>query len=183
MAFPSQQAGGKSPVPLRTRVAATVLLALCAAAASLAQAQPMPNGPAHAMAHHRAGSERAGGPMMSGRMLDAVGASADQKSRIQAIMARVHEEGRAQHDGERGLHQQMVALLAAPRIDAAAAEDIRQKLQAGRESASKRQLQAMLDASAVLTPEQRQKLADTALSRREMMQRHQQERRALDPKG
>lgn len=167
----------------RYGLAATVVVALAGAWAQPANAQPMPGGAAHAMAHHRMGPGMAGGPMMSGRMLDSVGASADQKARIQDIMTRAHQEGRAQHESERGLHQQLMALMAAPSIDAVAAEGIRQKLQAGREAASKRHLQAMLDASAVLTPEQRQKLAETAKARHDLMQRHQQERRALEPRG
>ena len=38
----------------------------------------------------------------------------------------------------------------------------------------------MLDASAVLTPEQRKQLAERMQQRREMMERHMRERRALD---
>jgi Spy/CpxP family protein refolding chaperone len=41
-------------------------------------------------------------------------------------------------------------------------------------------MQAMLDASAVLTPDQRGKLAERMKQRREMMERHQRERRTLD---
>jgi len=45
-------------------------------------------------------------------------------------------------------------------------------------------MQALLDASAVLTPEQRVQLAERIKQRGDMMQRHQQERRALEqPKG
>jgi protein CpxP len=48
------------------------------------------------------------------------------------------------------------------------------------DAASKRMLQAMLDVSRVLTPEQRAKLAERMQQRREMMQRHDKERRQLD---
>ena len=42
----------------------------------------------------------------------------------------------------------------------------------------------MLDASAVLSPEQRQKMAQKQQQRRDMMERHHRERDALDaPRG
>ena len=77
----------------------------------------------------------------------------------------------------------MMALMAAPQVDAAAAEALRQQLQARRDVASKRQLQAMLDVGAVLTPEQRQKLADRMKSRQDMMKRHHRERQANEPRS
>ena len=39
---------------------------------------------------------------------------------------------------------------------------------------------AMLEISRVLTPEQRKQMADYMLQRRDMMQRHQRERRGID---
>lgn len=52
------------------------------------------------------------------------------------------------------------------------------------DAASRRWTQAMLDVSAVLTPEQRKQMVDRMQQRRDMMQRHQQERRSLQqPKG
>ena len=139
-------------------------------------------GPHHAMAH-RMGPGMAGGPMLSERLLDAVGASADQKSRIKDIMGRARDDSHQQRQADKALHAQMMALMAAPQVDAAAAEGLRQQLQAHRDAASKRHLQAMLDASAVLTPEQRQKLAERAKSHREMMERHHRERDALTPRS
>jgi Spy/CpxP family protein refolding chaperone len=41
-------------------------------------------------------------------------------------------------------------------------------------------MQAMLDVSRVLTPEQRKQLAERMQQRRSMMERHMNERRALD---
>ena len=177
---------------------AAAAMALSGLLLTPAQAQSMPapgaadgmgqhGGPQHAMAHrggpdgHPRGMAHAA--MLSGRALDSVGASAEQKARVHEIFARAHDAGRQQQQGERALHEQMRALMSAPQIDAAAAETLRQRLQAGREAASKRHLQAMLDASAVLTPEQRQKLAQKGQARREMMERHQQERRSLAPHG
>jgi Spy/CpxP family protein refolding chaperone len=59
-----------------------------------------------------------------------------------------------------------------------AAADVRQQ----HDQSSRRWTQAMLDASAVLTPDQRKQLAERMKQRRELMQRHMQERRALEPK-
>ena len=160
---------------------------LLAAAAPPVQAQPAAQPNAHPMAqpiaHHRMGPGMAGDPMMSGRLLDSVGASAEQKTRVQDILKTAHDDIRKQRDGDRELQQQLLALLAAPQVDAAAAEGVRQKLQARHDLASKRRLQALLDAGAVLTPEQRQKVAERLKSRGDMMQRHHREHQATEPRS
>jgi Spy/CpxP family protein refolding chaperone len=51
---------------------------------------------------------------------------------------------------------------------------------AAHDAASKRMTLAMIDISRVLTPEQRKQIAEQMTQRREMMQRHQRERRGLD---
>ena len=148
-------------------------------AAAPAGLQPaMHHGTGHGM-DSRGGAQT----MMSGRLLDAVGASAEQKARIQQIMGQAHDDMVKQRDADRALRQQMMAVMAAPQIDAAAAETLRQQLQARHDAASKRHLQAMLDAGAVLTPEQRAKLAERMKSRQEMMDRHHSERGAADTRG
>jgi Spy/CpxP family protein refolding chaperone len=162
-----------------------LLLALASAAVTpLVQAQPMmgPGGPGgmHGAAMH-AHPGMGPGPMLDGRLLDTVGATADQKAKVHDIFKAAQDDTRKLLDGQREQHQQLMQLLTAPKIDAAAAEALRQKLQAGHDSASKRMLQASLDAAAVLTPEQRQKLGERMKSRRDLMERHQRERRALDP--
>jgi Spy/CpxP family protein refolding chaperone len=53
-------------------------------------------------------------------------------------------------------------------------------MQARQDQASKRMLQAMLEASRVLSPEQRQQLAERANKRGAMAKRHHQERRSLE---
>jgi Spy/CpxP family protein refolding chaperone len=63
-----------------------------------------------------------------------------------------------------------VEIFAAPTVDAAAAESLRQQLLAQHDQASKRVLQAMLDVSKVLTPEQRAKLAERIKQRQAAMQ-------------
>lgn len=168
--------------PLRRLGAATLLLALAGASASAVQAQPAmhPGEGARHAAHHRMGPGMADGPMMLQRALDAVGASAEQKTKVRDIFKAAGDDLRQQRDEGQALRQQMMALMAAPQIDAAAAESLRQQQQARHDAASKRWLQAMLDAHAVLTPEQRQKLAERLKTRHEMMQRHQRERGSVD---
>lgn len=153
---------------------------LLALGAGLAMAQPMarPDGPPpgmHAMGMH------GGHGMMMGRALDAVGATADQKTRIAAIMKIAHDDLAKQREAGKGLHQQMQALLAAPTLDASAVEAVRQKMLAQHDAASRRRMQAMLDAAAVLTADQRAKLAELMKKRMDMAQRHRAERESLNP--
>ena len=173
---------------LHHRVLVPLLFVLAGSAVSLAQAQSLgaggPIGPRDSpvMAHHGMGPGMAGAPMMTDRMLDAAGASAEQKVRVHEILKRAHQDMAQQREGGRELRQQMMALLAAPQIDGAAAESLRQKMLARHDAASKRHLQALLDASAVLTAEQRQKLAERLKARHDLMERHQRERQALEPR-
>jgi Spy/CpxP family protein refolding chaperone len=184
----SQAATSTRQAVLRHRswlaVPALVLL-LGAAGTAIAQAQPMgpgaEGGPgiAHRMGPGM-GHEMGGGHVLPERMLDAAGASADQKAKVHEIFKAARQDMARQHESQRALHQQMTKLLLAPQVDAAAAESLRQQLQAGHDVASKRMLKAMLDASAVLTPEQRQKLGDRMKARHDMMERHQRERHSMD---
>ena len=184
------------PVPAQSRArllnltAATLLVALAGATASVAQAQPMPGagpgcGPGTMQAGMHGGMHGGqmgmhGGPMVSDRLLDAVGATADQKTRVHDIFKAAQDDMRNQREAGGDLRQQMMQLMTAPQVDAAAAEALRQQQLARQDVASKRMLQAMLDARAVLTPEQRQKLAERMKSRHEMMDRHQRERQSVD---
>jgi Spy/CpxP family protein refolding chaperone len=153
--------------------------ALLAAAAAIAQTPPAAPSGAQPAAMHRmhpgmgmgAGMGMGMGmPMVPERMLDAVGASAEQKTRLRDIFKAAGDDMRTQHESARDLHGQMGKLMAAPQVDAAAAETLRQKQLAVHDTVSKRMLQAMLDAQAVLTPEQRAKLAERMAARRDHMQ-------------
>lgn len=151
-------------------------MGLLAAAAALtllpAQADPMPG--------HRHGPGMRGGPegmmgMMGGgmlheRALDAVNASAEQRTQIRQIVDAAQADMRTLREQSRPLHDQARQLFTQPTVDARAAEALRQQWMAQREQASKRMLQALLDASRVLTPEQRAKLAELAAQRRGMME-------------
>jgi Spy/CpxP family protein refolding chaperone len=115
-------------------------------------------------------------------MLDAVNASAEQRTQIRQLAQTARAELRSQHEAGRKLHEQSQALFAQPTIDANQAEALRQQMMALHDKASKRMLQLMLDVSNVLTPEQRKMLADRMAQRHSMMERHRAERDALDPK-
>lgn len=164
----------------------TLVIALGGAACSVAQAQTPPGpgmamhgGPAMAWGDGMRWGGAPGGRMHE-RMLDAAGANAEQKTKVREIFGALGKDMRAMAEAGHSLHQQMGQLLLAPTIDAAAVESLRQQLSAHHDAASKRVTQAMLDAAAVLTPEQRAKLAQFMQHRREMHERHQRERRALE---
>ena len=172
---------------LRRRALAALVFGLAGAVVSLAQAQPVgamaPMGPHGLPAYHGMGPAQAWAPMMTERMLEAAGASPEQKTKVREILKSAHDDLAKLRVGAPDLRQQMMALMVAPQVDAAAAEALRQQMMARHDAASKRLLQAMLEASAVLTPEQRQKLAERMKARRDMMQRHQRERQAIEPRS
>lgn len=161
----------RSVAPWRLAAAALVL-AVAGGAAQMAQA--MPGGPGHHGGHH------GGGMMLHGRVLQSVGATSDQQTRIHDIMKAARDDVRKLHDGAGDLRTQGAQLLAAPTIDARAVEALRVKRLALHDAVSKRMTQAMLDAAAVLTPEQRAKLAEQMSKRRDLMERHRRERDSLD---
>ena len=164
----------------RSRMLAAAALVL-ATAMGAAMAQPMSAGPAmHGGPGMHGGHGLRGGHMI-GPMLDAAGATPEQRAKVQQIMKAAHDELRQQHQAGRASQQQLAQLLTAPQLDPAAIEAARQRASAQRDAASKRMTQAMLDASAVLTPEQRQKVAGQMNMRREMMERHRRERDAMNP--
>ena len=115
----------------------------------------------------------------SGRMLDAVKATPEQRTQIQKIMEGARTDLQAQREAGKPLRDQLMQAMTQPNIDANAVEQVRQKMLAQHDQASKRRMQAMVDAARVLTPEQRKQLAERMSQRRDMMERHQHERRAL----
>ncbi len=171
-------------------MAVTLLVALAAATATVAQAQPTPgpaaggeHGPRHAGMHRMAPGGMMG-PMLPERMLDEVGASAEQKTKVRDIFKAAQADMAKQHEAGQELRRQMMQAMASPQVDAVAVEALRQKQLAQHDVASKRMVGAMLEASAVLTPEQRQKLAQRMKTRQDMMERHHRERQSMDaPRG
>jgi periplasmic protein CpxP/Spy len=121
-----------------------------------------------------------GGRMLE-RMLDGVNATAEQRTRVRDIMKSALEDVRKQREAGFGLRAQAMTLFTQPTVDPAAVEALRKQMMDQHDQASRRMTQAMLDASAVLTPEQRAQLAERMKQRRDMMERHYRERRALEP--
>lgn len=135
---------------------------------------------AWAQPHHGGGMAGGPGMMMFGprmdRALTDVGASDQQRAEVKQIMQAAMSDLRAQREAGRDLRAQMMQAFTQPTVDANAVEALRQKMLAQHDQASRRMMQAMLDVSRVLTPEQRTQLAQRMQQRREMMQRHMQER-------
>lgn len=128
-----------------------------------------------------AGGPAGHGMMMFGghgvvRMLDQVNATAEQRSQIEQITKAARADLMAQHDGSRALHEQAMQLFTQPTVDANAAEALRQQMLTQHDRASQRTMQAMLEISRVLTPEQRQQLAEQMKQRAETMRKHRSER-------
>ncbi|MGD9834250.1 MAG: Spy/CpxP family protein refolding chaperone [Piscinibacter sp.] len=113
------------------------------------------------------------GMMMGGRgvdrMLDGLNASDAQRTQIRQIFKGARDDMKAQREQRRALHERGLQIFSAPNVDAAAAESLRQQMLQLHDQASKRRMQAMLDASQVLTPEQRAKLGERMKQRGEMM--------------
>ena len=159
--------------PVRLMVATMVVALAGGLAFTSAQAAPgheMRGGPAG-----MAGGPMMGGPRMLERMLDVVNASADQRTQIKAIMDSARADTKAQHETLKGLRDQEMTLFTQPTVDARAAEALRAQQAAVHDQVSKRMLQAKLEVSRVLTPEQRKLLADRMKEMRAHMgQRHSQ---------
>lgn len=126
-----------------------------------------------------------GNPERMGRMLDhmldGLNATDAQRSQIKQIAQAAGTDLKAQQESGRALREKATQLFTAPVVDAGAAEQVRQQMVTEHDQMSKRTLQAMLDASNVLTPEQRAKLGDRMKHRsdtmRERMKRMMGERR------
>ena len=87
---------------------------------------------------------------------------------------------KAQHEAGRAMREQGMKLFTQPTVDANAVEALRQQMMQQHDQASRRGMLAMVEVSRVLTPEQRKQLADRMGQRRDMMQRHMQERRSME---
>ncbi len=162
-----------------------ILAALVAIGAALAMsAWAQPGG------HH--GGPGMGGPgMMFGgspervgrvvdHMLDGLSATDDQRGQIKRIAQAAASDLKAQRDAGGGLREKAALIFAAPNVDAAAAEALRQQMLAQHDQRSRRVLQALLEVSKVLTPEQRAKLGERIKQREaqrgERMKRMERER-------
>lgn len=114
------------------------------------------------------------------RMLDGLNATDAQRTQIKQIAMSAVADMKAERESSRGLRERGLQIFSAPAIDTGAAEQLRQQMLAQHDQASKRMMQAMLDASRVLTAEQRAKagarLQDMAARMHDRMQRTQADR-------
>ena len=114
-----------------------------------------------------------GSPERMGRMidhmLDGVGATDAQRSQIKQIASAAAGDMKTQMEAGRGLRERGMQIFAAPTVDAAAAEQLRQQMLQQHDAMSKRTTQAMLDVARVLTPEQRAKLGERMKDRQSRM--------------
>ncbi len=117
-----------------------------------------------------------GDPAHLGRMADhllkGLDVSEAQRTQVRQIAQAAVADMKPQQEARRALHEKSLQLMAAPTLDAAAAEALRQQMLAQRDQASKRMLQAMLDIGRVLTPEQRVALAERMKQRHEAQREH-----------
>jgi Spy/CpxP family protein refolding chaperone len=164
-------------------------LAVASAAMTIsAYAQPAPDAnPGHMPGHMRMHGEMqgemhgAGGMMLFGgspeqiarhvdRMLDGLNATDAQRTQIKQIAQAAAVDLKAQREAGKSLHDRSLQIFTAPTVDANAAEALRQQMQQQHDQASRRVLQAMLDVSRVLTPEQRAKIGERIRQREAAMQ-------------
>ena len=103
-------------------------------------------------------------------MLDGLNATDAQRAQIKQIAMAAAADLRAQRDAGKGLREKSLQIFSAPNVDAGAAESVRAQMQAQHDQASRRTLQALLEVSKVLTPEQRAKLGERMKQRGAMMQ-------------
>lgn len=154
--------------------AASVVLSISA----WAGAGPEHRGEPHSVGMRPAsmhGAGLPGMPMMGrhlDRLLESAQASEPQRSQIRQITDKAQADLKTLHEQGQSLRDQGLKLWAQPKLDAAAAEKLRQQMAAHHEQVSKRMLKAMLDVGNVLTPEQRAKVAQHMQKHHEhMMQR------------
>jgi periplasmic protein CpxP/Spy len=140
-------------------VAVVALAAVCAAFSANARAHGGMDGPGRGH-----GTGMFDGPpehldRKIDQLLDGLNASDAQRAQIKQIVMAAATDLRGQRNAGRALREKGMQIFAAPTVDAAAAESLRQQMLAQHDQASRRTLQAMLDVSKVLTPEQRAKAA------------------------
>ena len=148
-----------SPVGHRWRAAAALSTAIVAGALSasgLAAAQTAA-APVTAMSAH--GAMHADAMAHMQQMLDAVGATADQKAKIASILHAGFAPMMQMHAEMKRAHASLHALITAPTIDRVALEQLRSREMAALDAASRGMVKAMADAAEVLRPDQRAKLA------------------------
>ena len=177
----SKSAGNRS---MKWLVAGLVL-AISATVALSAWAQRGPEGHGHGGPMGGAGLFM-GSPEHMGHavdhMLDGLNANDAQRVQIKQIVQQAAADLKGQHDATRALRERGAQIFTAPTVDANAAEAVRQQMIQQHDATSRRMLQAMLDISRVLTPEQRAKIGEHMKARAAKMQERAQRMQGEHPK-
>lgn len=105
-------------------------------------------------------------------MLDDVDASDEQRGQVKSIIEAHSATLNALRESGRKLHQETRRLLSAPTIDRNAIENLRQQQVASMDKRSREMTAMLADIAEVLTPEQRQQLADKMKDRFERHHGH-----------
>ena len=113
--------------------------------------------------------QRKEGGFMTGRALNAVDASADQRSWINAIMEQAASDLKTQRAQSRNLRAQLTGLMTAAAVDTQAIEKLRQEMLAVQNAVSRGRVQAQMAALAVLSPAQREQLGAEMTRREHLM--------------
>jgi Spy/CpxP family protein refolding chaperone len=143
-------------IVLATALSAVALLGL---AQGLAVAHGFgPDGAGPGRGHGR-GPMGGGAHMMKkmNRVLDAAGASDDQRAKVRAIWDNLRPQLHAAHQEHHAVHQEIAQAVAAPTIDKNHVEQLRKRALGAMDKASALMTQGMIASAEVLTPEQRQK--------------------------
>ncbi|APO78290.1 LTXXQ motif family protein (plasmid) [Rhizobium etli 8C-3] len=121
------------------------------------------------MGGHMMQAHMGGGGFMEhrlGSVLDELDATSEQEDKLWEIIDKARDEIGPVFRDFRETRAQVIELLGAPTIDRAAAEKLRSERIAAIDEASRKMTTALLDAAAVLTPEQRVKLVEHLKERR-----------------
>jgi Spy/CpxP family protein refolding chaperone len=149
---------------VRFTIAALILVGVGAALGAAATAQASRMGGWHGMGHHWGHArteEQARERALDGAawVLGRIDASAEQQTRINDIVGALVGELYPLRGEHREQRRQLITELARPQVDARALEKIRADGVALVDSASKAMVSAVVDASEVLSVEQREELA------------------------
>ncbi|WP_395141624.1 Spy/CpxP family protein refolding chaperone [Schlegelella aquatica] len=159
--------------PRRTlSLAAAVAVSLAALTASPAWA----HGPRHGDPGMGAQGMFMAGPERVQRMVDHwlrdLNATPEQRQQIVQIAESAAKDLGALRDSRKALREEGLRLFTQPTVDANAVESLRQRQLALHDQTSRRMSQAMLEVSRVLTPEQRQTLAERMKQRAQRWEEH-----------
>lgn len=149
---------------MKTRVLAASALGLGLIAGGLAWAGQQGRGPLAGGGHCRFGARfaRLHADFMTDRLLRVAEATPEQRTKVEAIVEKAfadHAKFRAQHQAMRG---QALEILSADVIDRARLDELRARHLRIADQGSRQLVDVVAEVADVLTPEQRQKLAEHA---------------------